>query len=90
MFILRTNRLTRFGVYKNVNDVAVMAQEAQLIDEFLVPAAKLDPDHLRLQPARRAPNRVKWLEKSVREDFVTRLSSGKADALLGFRPRGDS
>jgi hypothetical protein len=28
MFILRTNRLTRFGVYKNVNDVAVVAQEA--------------------------------------------------------------
>ena len=88
MFIFRTNGLTRFGVYKNVDDAAVVAQQAKLIDEFLAPAAKLDPDRLRLQPARLAPNGMKWLEKLVREDFVTRLGSRKTDALRWLRPRG--
>lgn len=89
ILILRTNGLTGLGVDKNMNDAAVVAQEAHLIDEFLAPTAKLDPDRLRLQPSGRAPHCTEWLEKPMREDFVTRLGSRETDPfLLWFRPRG--
>jgi hypothetical protein len=43
MFILRTNDQSGLSIDENVNDAAVAAQKAHLIDELLAPAAKLDP-----------------------------------------------
>lgn len=43
MFVFRTDDLSGLGIDENVNDAAVAAQKAHLIDEVLAPAAKLDP-----------------------------------------------
>jgi Trypsin len=87
LLIFRINRLSCLGVDKNPNDAAVMAQEAELIDKLITPAAQLDPERFRLQPARRVPHSVKRLEQAVHENFVSCLSRGKT-GVFGFGSRG--
>ena len=87
MFILRTNDQSGLGIDENVNDAAVAAQKAHLIDEVLAPAAKLDPDGFRLRPAGRAPHDTKRLREPMRENLFARLGRRETDAVrLRFRP----
>jgi hypothetical protein len=87
LLIFRIDRLSCLGVDKNVNDAAVVAQEAEFIDKLIAPAAQLDPERLRLQPARRVPHCMKRLEQAVQENFVSCLS-GRKTGVFGFGSRG--
>jgi diadenosine tetraphosphatase ApaH/serine/threonine PP2A family protein phosphatase len=87
MFTLRANDQSRLGIDENVNDAAVAAQKAHLIDELLAPAAKLDPDGFRLRPAGLAPHDTKRLKEPMRENHFARLGHQETDAVrLWFRP----
>ena len=87
MFVFRTDDLSGLGVDENVNDAAVAAQKAHLIDEVLAPAAKLDPDGFRLRPAGRAPHDTKRLKEPMRENLFARLGRRETDAIrLWFGP----
>lgn len=91
MVIVRTNDQSGLGIDENVNDVAVAAQEAHLINKFLAPTAKLNSDGFRLRPASRAPHRTKRLKKPMGENFFPRLGRRETDAVgLWFGPGGNA
>jgi hypothetical protein len=80
MFILRTNGQSGLGIDVNVNDAAVAAQKAHLVDELLAPAAKPNPDGFRLRPTGRASHDMKRLNEPLRENLFTRLARRETDA----------
>src|ERR1700730_3569815 len=87
MFIVRANDQSGLGVDENVDDAAVAAQKAHLIDELLAPATKLDPDGFRLRPAGRAPHDTKRLKEPMRADLFSCLGRRETGAVrLWFRP----
>ncbi len=91
MVIVRTNDQSGLGIDENVNDVAVAAQEAHLINKFLTPTAKLDSDGFRLRPAGRAPHGTKRLKEPMGEYLFPRLGRRETDAVgLRFGPGRDA
>jgi hypothetical protein len=81
MFVLRTDDLSGLGIDENANDATVAAQKAHLVDELLVPAAKLDPDGFRLRAARSAPHGTKRLKQPMRQNLFARLGRRETDAI---------
>lgn len=69
------------SIYEDMENMSVVAQKADLIDEFFLPAAKLSADGLSLHLTGRGFQHTKRFAELVLADLFARLLGRKTNAL---------
>ncbi|WP_424031616.1 hypothetical protein [Methylocella sp.] len=79
---LRFDDLSGLGVVEAANDLAVATEQADLINESVVPPAKFRPERFSLEMRRGLLNGAQRFAEAVGGDLVARFGRGKALVLL--------